>query len=451
VAFIQVLANVVRAKGRFRPLHWRQNVRSFTDTASVVRVAKSVRPGPGPSSMRRWMVHRPSSTTAAAGRSQYGVDMGWESTVIERDTLYREVWSQPMTLLAKQYGISDVALRKVCFKLNVPMPLAGHWAKVRNGKVVKTPPLPAPTNHLQHEIRRWVDPATPELKTRMEKLNVDVPREAWNVAVPTSLEECHKVVRNTDAALDKGRVDDVGRLLSAGRGCCDLRVSPEARTRAVLLCEHLIRCFEAAGLKLEERLTSSDGPRVQAGGRWYKWRITETGVTSDADGATAVVRTTAAGRRRPAPALRVDFLPDGERPVVLTYRDNAQQRLEAKLAQVPVGLVRTAAEVQLRADIAEEQRRAREAQWLDRQHRLAVKKEELERLKVTEDLADRFRRAEALRVYADALKLRRFENQALDDETIERRLRWIQQAADWLDPTLPGRWPAVDDAPQGLW
>ena len=35
--------------------------------------------------------------------------MVWESTVIERDALYREVWAQPMTVLAKKYGISDVA------------------------------------------------------------------------------------------------------------------------------------------------------------------------------------------------------------------------------------------------------------------------------------------------------------------------------------------------------
>lgn len=81
-----------------------------------------------------------------------------------------------MTVLAKKYGISDVALRKVCVKLNVPAPRAGHWAKVRHGKRVPRPALPAKSDHLQHEIRRWVEPESPGLDTRLQRLVVEVPK-----------------------------------------------------------------------------------------------------------------------------------------------------------------------------------------------------------------------------------------------------------------------------------
>lgn len=38
----------------------------------------------------------------------------------ERTVLYKEVWSEPMGVVAARYGISDVMLKKICRKLEVP-------------------------------------------------------------------------------------------------------------------------------------------------------------------------------------------------------------------------------------------------------------------------------------------------------------------------------------------
>jgi len=35
-----------------------------------------------------------------------------ETRIYEREKLYKEVWEEPITSLAKRYGVSDVALRK---------------------------------------------------------------------------------------------------------------------------------------------------------------------------------------------------------------------------------------------------------------------------------------------------------------------------------------------------
>ena len=48
----------------------------------------------------------------------------------EREKLYEEVWAEPVSTVAKRYGVSDVALRKTCQKLAVPLPARGHWARV---------------------------------------------------------------------------------------------------------------------------------------------------------------------------------------------------------------------------------------------------------------------------------------------------------------------------------
>ena len=44
---------------------------------------------------------------------------------IEREELYEQVWSIPVVQLADRYGLSDNGLRKVCKRLNVPVPPRG--------------------------------------------------------------------------------------------------------------------------------------------------------------------------------------------------------------------------------------------------------------------------------------------------------------------------------------
>ena len=61
---------------------------------------------------------------------------------LAREELYGQVWTKPMRLLAKEYGISDVALAKRCRKLSIPMPGRGYWAKLAVGQKIEQTPLP---------------------------------------------------------------------------------------------------------------------------------------------------------------------------------------------------------------------------------------------------------------------------------------------------------------------
>jgi len=60
----------------------------------------------------------------------------------DRKELYDLVWAQPVTKVAKQFGVSDVAIAKACRKLKVPLPGRGYWARKQNGYAVQTVPLP---------------------------------------------------------------------------------------------------------------------------------------------------------------------------------------------------------------------------------------------------------------------------------------------------------------------
>jgi hypothetical protein len=44
-----------------------------------------------------------------------------------------KVWSRPVWSLAKDWGISDVGLAKICKRHNIPSPGLGYWAKRQAG------------------------------------------------------------------------------------------------------------------------------------------------------------------------------------------------------------------------------------------------------------------------------------------------------------------------------
>ncbi len=62
--------------------------------------------------------------------------------LVTREELYKQVWATPMLQLAKDYGLSDNGLRKICDKLDVPYPPRGYWAKKAAGQKVATYRLP---------------------------------------------------------------------------------------------------------------------------------------------------------------------------------------------------------------------------------------------------------------------------------------------------------------------
>ena len=63
-------------------------------------------------------------------------------TSITRTELHALVWSEPRSKLAGIWGISDVAIGKLCVKECIPAPPPVYWAKRAAGGRVSTTPLP---------------------------------------------------------------------------------------------------------------------------------------------------------------------------------------------------------------------------------------------------------------------------------------------------------------------
>lgn len=61
---------------------------------------------------------------------------------VDREKLYAEVWTTPLTTLCKSYGLTYAGMRRICSELNIPIPERGHWARVAAGRAIQKPELP---------------------------------------------------------------------------------------------------------------------------------------------------------------------------------------------------------------------------------------------------------------------------------------------------------------------
>ena len=62
--------------------------------------------------------------------------------ILDREELYRDVWSKGAGMVARKYDLTEGDIRKACFALDVPRPPRGYWAKLKTGDAPPAPPLP---------------------------------------------------------------------------------------------------------------------------------------------------------------------------------------------------------------------------------------------------------------------------------------------------------------------
>ena len=172
--------------------------------------------------------------------------------------------------MAKELGISDVALAKICKKLNVPKPPLGYWTKVEVGQQVRKPPLPKVSGTGRNEI--WIranekklqadtqDPSLAELlKSERDPAN--------KIIVHDSLRNAHPLVAQTREALANGGTDAYGKVRpNHSKGPhLDIRVSKNCVRRALLILDALLKGLESRGFSIQP---TRDGWRTTN----YCWR-----------------------------------------------------------------------------------------------------------------------------------------------------------------------------------
>lgn len=165
-----------------------------------------------------------------------------------REAFYELVWSKPLTHLAREFAISDVALHKICRKHDIPNPPLGWWARKAAGKEVTQIPLPEAPPGSAGQITI----ASPDLRREPSGLSEvrEQARIAAAVASASSGGPPHPIVEHTLAALRKSKSTDTGLVSSEGSGLIRCEVSSVSVDRLATCLPQIVSAAALQGFDL---------------------------------------------------------------------------------------------------------------------------------------------------------------------------------------------------------
>lgn len=357
--------------------------------------------------------------------------------VYEREKLYNEVWAEPVLTVAKRYGVSNVALKKVCKKLNIPVPPPGYWTKARAGAArLKKAPLPA-YNGPDIAIGKRPDKEKDEQYTR--KLLVflnDAERHkvieaCSNIEIKEQLRRPHLlIVEHREEMARRKKLErewEMNYLRNSfynpnlhykkdfNTDILTLRVKDESINRAYRLMDAFIKTLEALDCSI-----IVDDSNTYAVVRGEKIQI----YLKDASGLVLYLDSYYAEQKN--------------------FRDTRTKTLDSVLGKAIIELFETSE----RSRIAREEREHKERLILEeaeRKYQLALLKEkEIKRVTALENEAMDWHKALIIRQYIAALE------PVMQNEVNEEKRRkwsewilWAREKADWLDPTISKEDPVL--------
>jgi hypothetical protein len=178
---------------------------------------------------------------------------------LTREQLYKEVWSRPVWSLAKEWGISDVGLAKICKRNNIPRPGLGYWAKRQAGLKVKQIPLPKEDYIGCIDIRgHRLDDAAGNQRSTSFKASKPLRRQLRSIVVSRSLTEPHPLVKQTAEVLGSLKPSKIGILNPPLKQSLNIEVSPANLKRALRVMDTLIKALEEMGWRVFLTKNSTD-------------------------------------------------------------------------------------------------------------------------------------------------------------------------------------------------
>lgn len=306
-----------------------------------------------------------------------------------RREFYNLVWSKPMTHLAKELGVSDVALHKVCRKHAIPNPPAGWWAKKAAGKKVQQIMLPQQAGDDRAGVITIRPVTVGEWQVLAAKSAQKIATSAEGEAEPVQPKPSAKV-RATLAALRQAKPNFQGLVEIKEPGLIQCSVAKDSIPRLATILPQLEAMAKIQGFSL----TDDEKPcRFSNGGQSVTFTINETFRREKHEPTQKETAALAAWeRRRKAHNWRYldndpyprppdwDYSATGELSIDLepvwsyhhsmprrAFRDGKRQRLEDMAAKVAIGIVIVAEAKAARQRDEEERARAQEIRRRERE------------------------------------------------------------------------------------
>jgi hypothetical protein len=370
-----------------------------------------------------------------------------------RKELFDLVWSAPTRTIAKQLGISDVGLAKVCRRADLLLPPRGYWAKLAAGKRVTKPQMPPRGPGMSDRIAlrrdRWSwgpdpvdlsmpDPPVPEYPETLDELAARVRQQIGVVRRTRDFEHGHPRVLRLLEADEQRRA----RQRESPYWTSDAPVfDTPTEQRRLRLLSSLFRALDKVGVT------------VSSEEREARTLIAYVGDYPVSFSVNATVPTTRSGAQQKGRngRLRCQLMElRGGTEAIQSWADTEDQRLETQLADIATAIVvhgervcRISAlhfrewVIKRKAELVEEQRRGEEERRRLERERL----ERLEKARVARLLSQSraLREAQEIRAYVAAVQ----ESQAtlenpLDKSELQDWVGWSLAQANRIDPVLNG-------------
>jgi hypothetical protein len=367
---------------------------------------------------------------------------------LSRAELYERVWKAPLRSLAKELGVSDVGLAKICERHEIPRPEQGHWVRVRLGQNPERTPLGEVGDAKLDVVRIAVRPKVAE--TLMQDIEPEVQVLLVPVAIVVELDRpiSHPLVVRTKKSLAHARKDDRGLLFpKEGKPVPHIRVSQGALPRALSILDALFRALGDRKIAITWDMTDDAKLHVTVLGESVSFWISER-----IQRVTHTLTAQEEAKRKASPYSyfqQWDYKQTGELSLVTsdvpygskirqTWADGAIQRLENCLGDFLAGLHLTA--LAIKKHRAEREKWQRE--WDEQQRRRELeqrREEEFERkAKIITEASDAWHTSKRIAEFAVALG-RMNENAELSERErrdLGRLARWTKGYARRLNPIL---------------
>lgn len=379
-----------------------------------------------------------------------------ERNTYNREKLYEEVWAKPVVEVAVQYGVSDVAIHKICKSLNVPVPPRGYWAKLRAGQKLKKTPLPAANGATEiigtrtFEGVKAAKTSSKPLAFLPESERVKVLLAAQQIKMPDDNAKLHKKIaayRSVVNEWNKNNMRPEGTKKGFSNYYYSNRppflagvISKEALPRVYRILDALYRQVESLGgtvnddLSLQIRNEHVHLEIAEAQDE-FKHEITR----QEAQALIVYEDAKRHNRWASEPQIRkYDYVFNGRLRISIRksryFRDTDKATIESRLGDLLIELYEESEVVRIAREKREEAARKHEEEERLREERRDRYNKEVERTIALENAALDYERACRIRAYINAIE-NASSQEPLDDETVAW-IDWAKKKADWFDPIV---------------
>ncbi len=373
-----------------------------------------------------------------------------ETIILKREELYKMVWSEPVSKLARGYGLSDRGLGKICARLEIPVPGRGYWQMKKKGLKMPVPPL-RPTKKINATCTYIHRKPTPQRDGEEDHKTCDVitaeKMPENKIIAPPSLDYPHHLILITQKSLIGAKVDARGLKQPRARGCLDVTLGPASIDRAMLIMDTLVKALETRGFDISVSKEAPFSTTVSVMDEIITFALNE-----DLNRIEKKLTAAQIKEKEKYPWMysrqEYDYSPNGLLSLSIknddclntrkTWTDGRKQRLEDCLNSFIGGLSKAAIAIKhLRME-----REQRELRWQEEKRQWEeserIRREEEEKLKVLEREIASWQRSQQIRSYVEAVKKWGIQKygEIKPDSNLQQWLTWATKQADRFDPLV---------------